>query len=183
MSVTNLTGCTVILNNIGVTTVFPSGTFNLNFTSNSQQFSSIQFGSLSIIYGSTQVYSAKNDWVNNNYKTLVISGGTDATNSSLISFFENHGIISQPTVTYEHILKNGHKVQVDSAIRDGNGKKIDTTYAKKSELPTVNNGTLTIKQGGVTKGTFSANQSNNETVDLDPGGSGGGTQITLRWYD
>lgn len=36
--------------------------------------------------------------------------------------------------TYEHILKNGNKVQVDSAIRDGDGVNIATKYAKKSEL-------------------------------------------------
>lgn len=38
-----------------------------------------------------------------------------------------------PKATYEHILKDGNKVQVDSAIRDGNGNKIDTTYAKLPE--------------------------------------------------
>ena len=40
-------------------------------------------------------------------------------------------------ITYEHILLNGNKVQVDSAIRDGNGVKIDTNYAKKADLATV----------------------------------------------
>lgn len=33
-------------------------------------------------------------------------------------------------VEYEHILKDNHKIQVDSAIRDGNGLKIDTGYEK-----------------------------------------------------
>lgn len=36
--------------------------------------------------------------------------------------------------TYEHILKNGNKVQVDSAIRDGDGVNISAKYAKKTEL-------------------------------------------------
>lgn len=39
-----------------------------------------------------------------------------------------------------------------------------------SILPTVNNATLTITQGGTTKGTFTANASSNVTIDLDAGG-------------
>lgn len=34
---------------------------------------------------------------------------------------------------YEHITHNGTKLQVDSAIRDGTGRRIDTNYAKKVE--------------------------------------------------
>lgn len=35
---------------------------------------------------------------------------------------------------YEHILKDNKKVQVDSAIRDGDGVKISTNYAKKDSV-------------------------------------------------
>jgi hypothetical protein len=42
-------------------------------------------------------------------------------------------------------------------------------------IPTVNNATITFTQGGVTKGTITTNQSNNQTIALDAGGSGGGT--------
>lgn len=38
--------------------------------------------------------------------------------------------------TYKKITKDGSKVQVESAIRDGEGVKISTNYAKKSEVPT-----------------------------------------------
>lgn len=38
-------------------------------------------------------------------------------------------------------------------------------------LPTVNNGTITINQGGVEKGTFTLNQSGSTTINLDAGGS------------
>ena len=41
-------------------------------------------------------------------------------------------------------------------------------------IPTANNGVLTITQGGTTKGTFSANASENVTIELDAGGGGGG---------
>ena len=39
-------------------------------------------------------------------------------------------------------------------------------------IPTVNNATLTITQGGVSKGTFTANASSDVTIALDAGGSG-----------
>lgn len=42
----------------------------------------------------------------------------------------------------------------------------------KPTIPTVNNATLTITQGGTTKGTFTANASSNVTIDLDSGGGG-----------
>ena len=38
-------------------------------------------------------------------------------------------------------------------------------------IPTVNDATLTITQGGTTKGTFTANASSNVTIDLDSGGT------------
>lgn len=56
-------------------------------------------------------------------------------------------------VTYEKITLNNNKVQVDSAIRDGNGKKIDTNYALKSEVPSTTssvtqNSTAALTSGG-----------------------------------
>lgn len=41
----------------------------------------------------------------------------------------------------------------------------------KPTIPTVNNATLTVTQGGVSKGTFTANASSNVTIALDAGGS------------
>ena len=48
-----------------------------------------------------------------------------------------------------------------------NSKEIATV----DQIPTVGNGTITINQGGVLKGTFTTNQSGNATIDLDAGGS------------
>ena len=42
----------------------------------------------------------------------------------------------------------------------------------KPTIPVVNNATLTITQGGTTKGTFTANADSDVTIDLDAGGSG-----------
>lgn len=68
---------------------------------------------------------------------------------------------------YKKLQYDDTKVQVESAIRDGEGVKISTNYAKKTE---IKDGTLTINtNGGSTLGTFSANQSTNQTVTLPNG--------------
>lgn len=54
------------------------------------------------------------------------------------------------------------------------------TFAMTSDIPTVNDPTITFTQGGVTKGSISLNQASDQTIDLDAGGSGGGSgTITL----
>lgn len=51
-------------------------------------------------------------------------------------------------------------------------------------IPTVGDGTITITQGGDTKGTFTVNQSGNTTIDLDAGGSGSGADLfDWKWAD
>ncbi len=52
------------------------------------------------------------------------------------------------------------------ATQDGNGANIADTYAKKTELPTVNNATLTIQKNGATVDTFTANASANKTINI-----------------
>lgn len=48
-------------------------------------------------------------------------------------------------------------------------------------IPTVNDATITITQGGVTKGSFTLNQSADATIDIDASGSSytAGTGLTL----
>lgn len=43
--------------------------------------------------------------------------------------------------------------------------------SNKPTIPTVNNPTITLTQGGTTKGSFTLNQSSGATIDLDAGGS------------
>lgn len=71
-------------------------------------------------------------------------------------------IVEQDGVPYEHIYKDNHKVQVDSAIRDGNGVKIDTNYAKKSELPDVSGKMDKANPTGT--GSLSLNRKANTTI-------------------
>ena len=44
--------------------------------------------------------------------------------------------------------------------------------SNKPTIPTVNNSTITITQGGITKGSFSLNQATGDTIALDAGGGG-----------
>ena len=50
-------------------------------------------------------------------------------------------------------------------------------YVTASELPTVNDATVTIKQGGDVMGSFTLNQSNNVEILLNEGGQGGGISM------
>ena len=47
------------------------------------------------------------------------------------------------------------------------------SITNKPSIPTVNDATITITQGGTTKGTFTLNQSTNSTIALDSGGGTG----------
>lgn len=44
--------------------------------------------------------------------------------------------------------------------------RVSTVFAKKTELPTVNNGKLTIQKNGSTVGTFMANQSGDSEISI-----------------
>lgn len=46
--------------------------------------------------------------------------------------------------------------------------------ANKSEIPTVNNPTITFTQGNAVKGSITLNQANDQTISLDASGGGGG---------
>ena len=49
----------------------------------------------------------------------------------------------------------------------------------RSEIPTVNNSTITVKQGGTTKGSFTLNQTGDSVIELDAGGGESGSAVTL----
>lgn len=56
----------------------------------------------------------------------------------------------------------------------------ETDVTNKPTIPTVGNGTITITQGGVSKGTFTTNQGSNTTIALDSGGSTNFNTLTNR---
>ena len=68
--------------------------------------------------------------------------------------------------------------KADTAVQPGDLAAVATSgnYSDLSgtpTIPTVNNPTITITQGGVTKGSFTLNQSSGDTIALDAGGGGG----------
>ena len=68
------------------------------------------------------------------------------------------------------------------AIGGGSGNLLwkGTKVATTSDIPTVNNGTLTIQKNGTTVATFSANQSGNATANITvPTFSLSGTTLTI----
>lgn len=129
-SITDLTSTTWIINDNPST--FPSGRdftnyyndetdgpYYINFTSNDINFTSITFISDEDIAchmryneGDTRYWvltygDSNNDtyvWLNNNYKTIEITGGTDTTNADLIAWFETNATQYTPTPTGTRIL-------------------------------------------------------------------------------
>ena len=103
MPISDLTGYTWVGNNDGGITVDLPETENgyqINFTSNNTTFSSINswLARGRILYGADIVYSG-GSWANQAYRTIEITGGTDATNSTLISWLEANGTLTSPSPT------------------------------------------------------------------------------------
>ena len=83
-------------------------------------------------------------------------------------------VVEEIGTTYEHIKFNNNKVQVDSAIRDGNGLKIDTNYSLKSNTiadviyDTANKKIQKTKNGTTTDlVTFGSNAFSDVTIPTD----------------
>lgn len=64
---------------------------------------------------------------------------------------------------------NGYTSNVGTVTKVNNVSPVNGNVTLT--IPTVNDGTLTIVQGGVSKGTFTANASSDTTIALDAGGS------------
>lgn len=104
-----------------------------------------------------------------NTKTAVLPSGNNSKNLGSSAY--------KWAKAYVTTINNGGNISVPTT---------SGTMALTSDIPTVNNSTITITQGGTTKGTFTLNQSSNQTIALDAGGEGGtstdvqinGTSIT-----
>ena len=77
-------------------------------------------------------------------------------------------VASDTIATYGNIVTHN----VSEFATSAQGAKADTAV-QPSDL---GNGTITITQGGITKGTFTTNQSSNTTVELD---AGGGSSVVI----
>lgn len=73
-------------------------------------------------------------------------------------------------------IEAGAQVNAPNTVIDASYVHTDNNYTttekdKLAGLSNANNATITITQGGTTKGSFTTNQSNNATIALDAGGS------------
>lgn len=67
-------------------------------------------------------------------------------------------------------LTNKPEIPAAQVNSDWNATSGVAEILNKPTIPTVNNATLTITQGGTTKGTFTANANSDVTIELDAGG-------------
>lgn len=80
------------------------------------------------------------------------------------------------------------KTQTDSLLNNKSNVGHTHNYNEITNKPDIGNGTITISQGGVVKGSFTTNQLSNSTIALDAGGGGGvtytaGPGITINQND
>lgn len=105
-------------------------------------------------------------------RNTYISGGSSSGGSS-----GGGGGTPSPVVVNDSTITIEQGNFSDSFTLNQSSNK--TISLPEPTIPTVNDGTLTIKQDGTTLGTFSANQSGNTTVNITGGGGGGGGTTTL----
>ena len=128
--------------------------------------------SLWIFDGEYWVFAGHGVDTNTTYSAMSVAEGITgtATSSRVMTAANTKQIIQDTTLTGIDITTTGAVSDADS-ITSGIGK-LQATKADKSEIPTVNNPTITITQGGVTKGSFTLNQATGDTIALDAGGGG-----------
>lgn len=88
MAITNLTNTKWVFKE--KPTYALNQTFNINFTSNGENFTSLKaknWGQCYIDYGSVYALSSSG-WANENYRTIIITDGADVENADLIAFLE-----------------------------------------------------------------------------------------------
>ena len=83
-----------------------------------------------------------------------------------------------PTIiTFEGATINNGTLTGNSTVtmpqNPGQNQIVNKDYVDSAISGAVKDATITITQGGVTKGTFTLNQATNETIDLDAGAGGG----------
>lgn len=83
--------------------------------------------------------------------------------------------ITVPTTTNDLTNNSGFITSSDIPVTDvtvGGTSVVSSGVAAVPAIPTVNDATITITQGGVTKGSFTLNQASGDTIALDAGGGG-----------
>lgn len=115
----------------------------------------------------------------------IIGGNKTFTDTIITSYIRNNASVSDYLTIDNQGGETQPQIRIGSSsatgIRIGNASASikltassatlnDKNIATTDQIPTVGNGTITITQGGVSKGTFTTNQSGNTTIELDAGG-------------
>lgn len=96
-----------------------------------------------------------------------------ATVATTGSYSDLSGKPTIPSATSDLTNDSGYITSSDIPVTDvtvGGSSVVSSGVAVVPAIPTVNNSTITITQGGVTKGSFTLNQSSGDTIALDAGG-------------
>lgn len=185
-SITTLDTGTIIIVRPTVTSTVANSTLKLNdfpaypmrynnaaiTTSTDSTVWSASFPSIWVFDGTYWVFAGHGVDSNTTYSAMSVAEGTTgtATSNRVMTAANTKQIIQGTTLTDIDVATTG-AVSASDTITGGIGK-LQATKADKSELPTVGDGTITITQGGVSKGTFTTNQSGNTTIALDASGGG-----------
>lgn len=132
-----------------------------DLTNDSGFISGITSSDVTTALGYTPYNSSNPSGYQANVIETVKVNGTALTPSSKAV---NVSVPTESTVSGWGFTKNAGTVTSVNNVSPVNGNV-------SLSIPTVNNATLTITQGGTTKGTFTANASSNVTIDLDAGSS------------
>lgn len=167
---------------LALLTDMPDITSKLN-TDGSNATNPITFGNLSISnsFGNATIDSDTNIL---NLKGENISVGNDSTSSEVningtggrIRIINNYGVYIYSSTDKDICLMPSGT----GRAYYGTGTSTSNEIATKND---INDATITITQGGVTKGTFTLNQSSNATIALDAGGSASTNPIVLKTTD
>lgn len=182
MAITNLTGTTWLINRLPAT---PSVTIYgyIDFTSNSNQFDAITLynkrdgdGNIAYRMGTDYPFTAYDSlagWAASAYRTITITGGTDVTNASLISWLEANATQVQTTMIY---TTTGTELSsIADAIRSATGQSGDIEYPD-GFISGISNIKSTLVVGEFTT------QSTSGRMDINIPYSGNGNPIAYLAY-
>jgi hypothetical protein len=99
-------------------------------------------------------------------------GSGDAVWGSITGTLSDQTDLSDALATKQDVIDANNKLSASyvSGLATVATSGSYTDLVNTPTIPTVNNATLTITQGGTTKGTFTANASSDVTIALDAGG-------------
>ena len=97
----------------------------------------------------------------------VVNGKAELGETENSAYRGDRGKIAYEHSQSDHAPVDAQANTIETIKVDGTALTPDGSKAVNITLPTVNDGTITIKQNGVIKGTFTTNQSGDTIIELD----------------